>query len=277
MDYTKVQHNQNITLLLTGKSSILSSKFFPPLILNPNYSYSLGLNYFAVYNSAFNVTEKNNKFRFIPSKNLDIATGVYLGFKAIGQEQMTSSIKNTNTIKEAIEFEIPPGGYEITKLTTYITQKLKQFNPSYVIRFKVNESTQKLEITIPNENFYVDCTGGTSILSHCLGFSDTDIFNTSRIGSRLINLVGFNTINIHANIISGSFLNGARTHILHSFAPDVHFGYKIIEKPHTIIYHPINDYEITNLELSIKDEHNNFVNFNNEDVCISLILKHDGD
>ncbi len=84
------------------------------------------------------------------------------------------------------------------------------------------------------------------------------------------------TINIHANIVSGSFLNGARTHILHS-ATEVYFGYKIIEKPHTIIYHPINDYKITNLELSIKDEHNNFMNFNNADICISLILKHSGD
>ncbi len=63
MDYSKIQHEQNLTLILNGKTSVLKVKYFPPIILNLNYSYSMGLNYFTTYHSIFNITKNNNKFK----------------------------------------------------------------------------------------------------------------------------------------------------------------------------------------------------------------------
>ncbi len=104
-----------------------------------------------------------------------------------------------------------------------------------------------MEIKIKNENVYIDCMG-ESWVTRCLGFFKTDFFRKSKEGSKMINLSCFNIINIHAKIISGSFLNGVRSHVVHSFTPETHFGYKIVEVPHTIIYHPINTCEITDRE-----------------------------
>ncbi len=272
MDYAKVQHNQNITLLLRGRDSLLRTQFFPPLVLNPNYSYSLGLHYFAVYNSVFNITPKNNRFRFIPTIG-HTTVSLKKFFEEFEKEKPDLELVKTCPI--GVEFEIPPGGYELSQITSYITHTLQTYDHSFDIEFSMNESTQKLSIKIKNENFYIDCTGENSV-TRCLGFSETDFFHTSKEASKMINLSGFNTINIHANIISGSFLNGVRTHILHSFTPETHFGYKIVEVPHTIIYHPINTYEITDLEIIIKDEHNQILDFNKEEICLSLILKRDG-
>ncbi len=271
MDYSNVQHNQNINLLLRGRNSVLRTQFFPPLVLNPNYSYSLGLHYFAVYNSIFNVTKKNNSFRFIPTVGSSVDSLKHF-FEEFEKEK--PDLELIKTCPTGVVFEIPPGGYELSQITSYIAQMLQICDTSFAIEFSMNESTQKLSIKIKNENFYIDCTPENSI-TRCLGFSKTDFFRKAKEGSKMINLSGFNTINIHANLISGSFLNGVRTHILHSFTPETHFGYKIVEVPHTVIYHPLNTYELTDLEISVKDEQNQLLDFNNEDICLSLILKRD--
>ncbi len=277
MDFSKIQHEQNITMLLHGKSSILKSKFFPPIVLNPDYSYSLGLNYFTAFHTIHNITEKNNIFEwcYLPHNpsdpNLDKLKNhvVYAMFHPEKKVSLPETVQFLN-------MEIPPGGYEISNLTSYIERWLKLHDPNWVIQFVVNETTQKMEVKIPNQNLLIDCRNKRSVMSHIFGFSNVDIIDTHSISPSAININDINSINIHANIISGAFVNGKRTHLLHSFVPEAHFGYKICEIPHNIIYHPVNTYEITDVELSIRDERNNLIDFNNEEISICVILKRDG-
>ncbi len=139
---------------------------------------------------------------------------------------------------------------------------------------KLDETSQQMEYINVNEDLLIDCRDQNSIMSQFLGFP-YGVFSKITKATQMLNLSPFNSINIHANIISGSFVNGTRTHLLHSFVPDNHFGYKIYEKPPNIIYHPLNTYEITDLELSIREEKNNLIDFNEEDICICVIVKRD--
>jgi hypothetical protein len=50
----------SVTFTLTGTSSILSSKYYPPLVLD-NSEYALGLINLETFNSIANVTNSNNK------------------------------------------------------------------------------------------------------------------------------------------------------------------------------------------------------------------------
>lgn len=91
---------------LTGKESILSHRYFPPIELNENRNYSIGLTHFVVYNSVPNIEEGNNLFHF-------------------GEETI----------------EIPIGSYEIEDIENYLKQKLRN-----EISLKANHNTLRCEI-----------------------------------------------------------------------------------------------------------------------------------
>jgi hypothetical protein len=52
-------------LFTTRNSSVLSSKFFPPIELDPSKQYCIGLVNFVCFNSIFNVTKQNNQFCYL--------------------------------------------------------------------------------------------------------------------------------------------------------------------------------------------------------------------
>ena len=53
----------SLSLTLTGRSSVLTVNYFPPLDLSDD-SYELGLANFETYNTIPNVNSTNNKFYF---------------------------------------------------------------------------------------------------------------------------------------------------------------------------------------------------------------------
>ena len=61
-------------------------------------------------------------------------------------------------------------------------------------------------------------------------------------------------IEISGNTISGSYVNGSTQPTIYSFFPDVSPGYKIIENPHKLLYHPITADTIHSITIWLTDQ-----------------------
>ena len=70
-----------------------------------------------------------------------------------------------------------------------------------------------------------------------------------------VDIMRINSILVNLNIISGSYVNGGSSPVIHSFYPNVGFGYKIIEKPTSeLIWYPVSTSDISRMELSLTDQ-----------------------
>ena len=55
--------DNSISLILSGRSSVLEAQYYPPIELESNKNYVIGLTEFLTFHSIPNVSEYNNKFR----------------------------------------------------------------------------------------------------------------------------------------------------------------------------------------------------------------------
>lgn len=233
------------TVTLDGDSSILHTTIFPPLQLRETKEWEVALLDFTTYNSIPNITEGvNNKFYYYETKD------------EIGQPNKRKSI------------QLKTGNYEIDDINTALQKELGKEN----IKLEANNSLLKAEII---SKYFVDFTERDSI-GEILGFPTTSAVLTSNqhhTGTNTVNIVRINVINITCNIVSGSFKNGVNQHILHSFYPSVEPGFKIIERPHNLVYLPVNTSHISDIVLCISDQDGILVDFRKEKITIRLHIK----
>ena len=76
----------------------------------------------------------------------------------------------------------------------------------------------------------------------------------------MVNILTINSILVHIDIISGSYVNGFKQAIIYSFFPDVSPGYKIIENPHNLLYLPITADTIYSITIWLTDQNGNELN-----------------
>lgn len=105
----------SMSFTLKGQDSILTAKFFPPIKLDENVSYFIGLVDFETFNSIPNIQAGNDKF-FYDSKFLTFPTGSYeveqidkflkeqLGNDAIELTANTATLKCELKSKHVIDF-----------------------------------------------------------------------------------------------------------------------------------------------------------------------------
>ena len=84
--------------------------------------------------------------------------------------------------------------------------------------------------------------------------------------------MGFNTINIHCNIISGAKDNGKDTEILYNFNLTEPPGYLINIIPTNILYQNVTEDRIEYIEFHIKDEFGRAIDFNGDVLSFTLHL-----
>lgn len=227
------------TVTLTGSSSELSAHFFPEIDLDSRFEYSCGLLDFVTYNSIPNVTEVNNKLHFI------------------GDD------REMNTLT------IPIGSYEINELGDYIKDELKKKNIDF--KYSINKNTLKTNLWSNTgihklENSVLDLFGFNS------DFFAAKAHYTSKLP---VNISNLNTIRIDCNIVTGSYINGNKTHTLYEFAPATETGYKIIEVPRNIVYLPITSKKISFIQISLLDQDGKRLDFRGETICVRIHIKRD--
>lgn len=233
------------TVSIDSDSSVLRSQIFPAIDLDGHKQWEAALLDFTTYNSIPNVTENiNNELHYYHTEK-DKTNGA-----------------NLKVIK------LPTGSYEIED----INRKFQEYIGKDNIEIKANNNLLKCEV---KSKFYLDFSKHKSIGS-LLGFSAKSTIlepNKKHIGNEKVNIIKVNTINITCNIIHGSYKNGENKHILHTFYPTVPVGFKIVEKPHNLIYLPLNTSRISDIELNVTDQDGKLVDFREEIISIRLHIK----
>lgn len=242
------------TFTITGRESELSTDFYPPIELDDPRAraYVIGLIDFQTYNAIPNIDQANNKFYY-------------------GQQQQ--------------QFEIPEGQYELADLNKYIRKKLGvTFEGSaelYLANYKRGKLGPFFQL-IPNLNTLtcsmicseeVDFSRADS-LGSMLGFEKRK-YAPFKIHEALktVDIFNVNVIQIECSVVTDSYKNDKKVHILHEFYPTVPPGYKIVQVPATIVYLPVNTRRISNITIRIVDQLGRLVNFRNEEITLRLHLK----
>ena len=182
------------TITLSGNTSELECRFFPPLEVDDEAE--IGLLSLQTYNSMPNIEPGCN----------------------------TLGIVNAHGDTSLIV--IPTGCYEISALEAKI-QKLLTSTSVKFFDLKTDSSTLKCSIHCSNEVVF-DVNNSIAPL---LGFKRTARLqpNTTHESEGLVNIMKVNCVKVVSNLILGSFENGK--HSIHEFYPSVEPGYKIIEVP----------------------------------------------
>lgn len=225
--------SDSFTLTLSGTSSVLQAYYFPPIELSSLKTYSLGLVELLTFNSIPNIDHGKNKFH-------------------VGNEVIT----------------IPTGSYEIEDLANYLQEALLDRQIS--ISLKPNNSTLCSEIICDQP---IDFTPNDSI-GGLLGFTSQYLPANIKHKSDLpVAILSVNSIRVECNLTTGAYINNQPVHTIHEFFPIVPPGYKIVEKPSTIIYLPVVVQAIDHLQLRLVDQNGELVNFRGETITIRLHVK----
>jgi hypothetical protein len=241
------------TFTLSGYSSILSENYYPPIELDVNSSYGVGLLGFYSYNSIFNVDESNNK--------------IVLYFQEDDQS--------------AYSITIPPGVYEIDEMNKTFQEQLKEFlapfpNIEYdeeMFQLSANNHTMKCEIL---STFNIDFSSSKCI-NTILGFESKLLkANTKHESSLPVNIMKVRLVRVDCNLVSGAYVNGKEMHTLFEFDIDVEPGYKLTKEPQNVIYlsvQPEGRQYLHNITLKILDDQDNLINFRGEQIIVKVELR----
>lgn len=225
--------NDTFTLTISGTSSILEAQYFPPIELSSDRGYVLGLVELLTFNSIPNIDVGNNK--------------LHIGGEVIN---------------------IPTGSYEIEDIENYVKHVLIGKNIS--IDIKPNNNTLRSEIRCDRD---IDFTPEDSI-GRLLGFTQRILSANKTHESDLpVAILKVNALRVECSLTTGAYINERKVHTIHEFFPFVPPGYKIIEVPSHVIYLPILNKIIDNIQLRIVDQDGNLVNFRGEVITIRLHIK----
>lgn len=232
------------TVTFTGSSSVLHANFLPPLELGS--SYTVGLLSFESYNT-------------IPNIRKDVNDKFYFGDLTI---------------------QIPEGSYDIDALNSCLREEIDHQEPGGGLMLRGNQNTLKAELRT-TKPIYFNFPDKPHSIGPLLGFHrPNQVINPSHRYSEsdgIVNILSVNTISIHCNIASGSYVNGDPDHSIHQFFPAVDPGYKIVETPNPVIYFPTNVRTVDNITVRLVDQDGELIDFRGETITLRIHLKKNGD
>ena len=193
-------------IVLTGVGSRLDAEFIPALDL-VGCQYELALASLETYRSFPNIDSTNNLILVLVNEEWE-------------------------------RILIPTGSYDIRDINTELQRQIvEKGGKADFVTLSPNLNTLKCIMTITNSA--VDLRGDHSIRT-ILGF-EPKIYRTGRNESqKVVNIMKVNSILVHCNVIGQSYLNGSQQPIIYSFFPNALVGEKIVERPNTLIYLPVN-------------------------------------
>ena len=171
---------------------------FSEPILN---SSKLGLTRLSVYNSVFNVNRRNNQFLYDTE----------------GETWSDTRI-----------LAVIPGAYELIEIAELIKEET---NGNVIIEPDKNTMKSLMEIKQGAIIFDIDKS-----IAPLLGFRKIVYEQGKYTSQKIFDIMGFSTINIHCNVISGVKDNGNNTDILYTFTLTEPPGYLIDIIPTNILY-----------------------------------------
>ena len=260
---TKEEHTLNFKMIKP------TEKFnFSEPILNTTKLVLIRL---SVYNSVFKVNRRNNQFLYASTVIEDdealprpLSSDPNLNPISTSSLNITSKLNYNYKGIPLLYSPITPGAYELT----HIAELIKEETDGNVI-IEPDKNTMKCLMEIKQGALSFDIENS---LASLLGFRKI-IYKKGRYKSqKIIDIMGFSTINIHCNVISGAKDNGKDTDILYTFNLTEPPGYLINIIPTNILYQNITKDRIEYIEFHIKDEHARPIDFIGDVLSFTLHL-----
>ena len=159
---------------------------------------------------------------------------------------------------------IIPGAYELFEIAELIKEET---NGNVIIESDKNTMKSLIEVKQGAINFDIE-----NSIAPLLGFRKLVYEQGKYTSQKIVDIMGFRTINIHCNVISGVKDNGNNTDILYNFTLTEPPGYLISIIPTNILYQNITKDRIEYIEFHIKDEHGRPIDFNGDVLSFTLHL-----
>lgn len=236
-------------LVFTGDTSEISCDIYPPIELNQNIKYQIGLLSLDTYNAIANIKTNIN-------------------------DSFTMGLGDLN-----LPITIPQGCYEVADIKqimldsmveAYVQKIFGTDAPMPQLELFVNPVTNRVRL---HSNYNIDF-GVPRNFAKILGFLVKKYEANKRYDAPLrVDINPSPTISVECSIASGAIRNGVITHGIYQFVSDVAPGYMLSLSPTNIIYHPINSYIIDNIILKLVDTRGNLIDFSGENITIRLHLK----
>ena len=241
--YDKLSQNKKqISLNFIMTNSYERIPIEPSILCND--TCFLGLHNLSVYNSVYNVSEKNNKMKI--------------------EVEAEESIGPLPKVTKNKIIYVDPGAYEFSDLKKIILKNTSG-NVSIEADHKTLRALMKTKIKV---DFNVQDS-----IAGIFGFEKKVYDVGEHKSERTIQINPFETVNLHCNCIEGYLQNGRPTDILYTFRLNVPVGYKINETPQHVMYKKVIDDRIDYMDFSVKDENDIEIDFNGEKLCFTLELK----
>lgn len=159
--------------------------------------------------------------------------------------------------------EIPEGSYEFQDICDFIKNNVR----NAALKITCNNNTLKTRIFC-SEDVHFDKSDS---LGKILGFGmETIKANISTESRYPVRILSTPIIRIECDVVSGSFVNERRSHIIHEFVLNVPPGYRIIDIPKNITYFPVNQSSINTINIRLIDSENKKINLRGEEVQLYL-------
>ena len=272
--------------------------------------WMMGVTSIEVYNSVYNITEKNNKPKILLNdqqlKSLNVDSQLVLNVEFL--------YKTSDSIEKPNIFSVD--SYSKNKKPTK-----KDFNYLKKIIDQINkeplDKNQQLinvpEFGIQNDFFELELTPGVyelvhinntikqilsdsefelnieadiismksvlttsnpicfnSKLNELLGFANTHYIQGTRISEKPVMITTTDKVHLKCDSVDGSIVNGIREQILFSFNLSAPPGYKIIKEPNIILYKKINKTRLDSIQFFLEDSNHNPVDFNSATLTFTI-------
>jgi hypothetical protein len=155
------------------------------------------------------------------------------------------------------------GSYELSDIAKKMTK----------LGIDIQEQRNALTCTVNSTRKRLNFQSPNSIGS-ILGFKPR-ILDKDQVyeSDSIVDIFKVNAISIECSIVTGSYINGRESHILHQFFPNVAPGYKIVEVPQTVVYLDILTKKLDSITVSVSDQEGRPVDLRGETVTVRIHLK----
>lgn len=237
-----------IPITLSSRSTDFTTHFPTPILLNKNKRYEAAFLSLETWNSIPNITNKNNNF--------------------------TYSVDNGTTWKS---IKLRKGAYEIDQINDEIQRQMivsRDYNDTTEsVYINISTFTLLCIIEISNPTYKIKFDVENSI-GPLLGWNKELLSVGYHQSTNNVNISNVNSILINTDIITGSYVNGHRAKVIHSFSPGVGPGYKIREKPQPeLVFCSINSNEIDTIRIWLTDEENNPLDLQGEEITVRILIR----